>query len=68
VQVGDRGRHAAAERRPARSFGPAPAAGEWSDFWICVAGPVAGAVLGALAYQFVRGDRPPGAGRRRLRR
>jgi aquaporin NIP len=57
-----------ASMNPARSFGPALAAGEWSEFWIYVVGPVTGAALGALAYQFVRGDRPPGAGRRRLRR
>jgi glycerol uptake facilitator-like aquaporin len=40
--------------KPARSFGPALAAGEWSDFWIYVVGPVAGAALGAFAYQIVR--------------
>jgi glycerol uptake facilitator-like aquaporin len=41
---------------PGRSFGPALAAGEWSDFWIYVVGPVLGAALGAFAYQRVRGD------------
>ena len=46
-----------ASMNPARSFGPALAAGQWSDFWIYVAGPVAGATLGALAYQLIRGDR-----------
>jgi aquaporin NIP len=45
-----------ASMNPARSFGPALAAGQWQDFWIYVAGPVAGAGLGALAYQLVRGD------------
>jgi len=39
---------------PARSFGPALAAGEWTDFWIYVLGPVAGAALGAGAYQLIR--------------
>jgi MIP family channel proteins len=43
-----------ASMNPARSFGPALAAGEWTDFWIYVLGPVAGAVLGAGAYQFIR--------------
>ena len=43
---------------PARSFGPALAAGEWTNFWIYVVGPVLGAMLGAFAYQVVRGDRP----------
>ena len=45
-----------ASMNPARSFGPAVAAGEWTDFWIYLAGPVLGAALGALAYQLVRGD------------
>ena len=49
-----------ASMNPARSFGPALAASEWSDFWIYVAGPVAGAALGAFAYQAVRGDRKAG--------
>jgi glycerol uptake facilitator-like aquaporin len=41
---------------PARSLGPALAAGEWRDFWVYVAGPLAGASLGALAYHLVRGE------------
>ena len=44
-----------ASMNPARSLGPALASGEWSDFWIYLAGPIAGASLGALAYQLVRG-------------
>jgi aquaporin NIP len=47
-----------ASMNPARSFGPALAAGEWSDFWLYIAGPVAGAALGAFSYQLVRGDAP----------
>jgi glycerol uptake facilitator-like aquaporin len=43
---------------PARSFGPALAAGQWHEFWLYVAGPVVGAVIGALAYQLVRGTSP----------
>jgi MIP family channel proteins len=43
---------------PARSFGPALASGTWDDFWIWVIGPVSGTVIGALAYQFVRGEQP----------
>jgi MIP family channel proteins len=43
-----------ASMNPARSFGPALASGTWDDFWIYVLGPVAGASLGALAYQSVR--------------
>jgi aquaporin NIP len=45
-----------ASMNPARSFGPALAAGEWSRFWIYVAGPLIGAAAGAFAYQAVRGD------------
>jgi aquaporin NIP len=45
-----------ASMNPARSLGPALAAGEWHDFWIYVAGPFAGASLGAVAYQLVRGE------------
>jgi aquaporin NIP len=44
-----------ASMNPARSFGPALAAGEWQDFWIYVIGPPAGAALGAFAYQLIRG-------------
>jgi aquaporin NIP len=47
-----------ASMNPARSFGPALVSGEWRDFWVYVAGPLAGAAVGALLYQFVRGDRP----------
>jgi aquaporin NIP len=45
-----------ASMNPARSFGPALAAGEWTDLWIYVLAPIAGAGVGALAYQLVRGD------------
>jgi MIP family channel proteins len=42
----------------ARSFGPAVASGQFHDFWLYIVGPLAGAPLGALAYEFVRGERP----------
>jgi len=45
-----------ASMNPARSFGPALAAGEWQDFWIYVTAPAIGAALGALAYQLIRGE------------
>jgi MIP family channel proteins len=44
-----------ASMNPARSFGPALASGEWTDFWLYVLGPLVGAALGAFAYQLVRG-------------
>ena len=44
-----------ASMNPARSFGPALAAGQWTSFWIYVVGPVVGAAAGAMAYQLVRG-------------
>ncbi|MCW3013766.1 MAG: nip1a [Solirubrobacterales bacterium] len=51
-----------ASMNPARSFGPALASGTWTHFWIYVVGPVIGATLGAVAYQFVRTPQtPPGA-------
>lgn len=47
-----------ASMNPARSIGPALVSGELHDLWIYVAAPIAGAALGALAYQLVRGEQP----------
>lgn len=47
-----------ASMNPARSIGPALVSGELGDLWIYVAAPLAGAALGALAYQLVRGEQP----------
>jgi MIP family channel proteins len=44
----------------ARSFGPALVSGQWHEFWIYVAGPLIGAPLGALTYQFIRGEHAHG--------
>jgi aquaporin NIP len=46
-----------ASMNPARSLGPALAAWSWSDIWIYLVGPPAGAICGALLYQVVRGSR-----------
>jgi len=46
-----------ASMNPARSAGPALVSGELHDLWIYVVAPIAGATLGALAYQLVRGGR-----------
>ena len=45
-----------ASMNPARSFGPALVAAEWTDFWIYVLAPVTGAIAGAGLYMLVRGD------------
>lgn len=45
-----------ASMNPARSFGPALAAGDWTHLWIYFVGPAAGAAIGAFAYQLVRGE------------
>lgn len=48
---------------PARSFGPElikslfGGAADWSQYWVYVAGPIVGAVLGVLAYDFVANTR-----------
>ena len=44
-----------ASMNPARSLGPALAAGDLGDLWIYVLAPLLGAALGAVAYQLLRG-------------
>jgi MIP family channel proteins len=50
-----------ASMNPARSIGPALVSGETHHLWLYVLGPLAGAILGALAYQLVRGEHPSAA-------
>jgi MIP family channel proteins len=45
-----------ASMNPARSLGTAVVSGDLHAFWLYVAAPLVGASLGALAYQFVRGE------------
>jgi MIP family channel proteins len=47
-----------ASMNPARSLGPALVTGELHDLWIYLTAPVVGTLLGALAYQLVRGEHP----------
>jgi aquaporin Z len=42
-----------AAMNPARSFGPALVQNVWGDFWIWYIGPAAGAVVAALAYEYL---------------
>ena len=43
-----------ASMNPARSFGPALVSGTWASQWIYYAGPLIGAVIGVLAYEYLR--------------
>ncbi|MGL6278412.1 MAG: MIP family channel protein [Gaiella sp.] len=45
-----------ASLNPARSIGPALVSGELADLWIYIVGPIAGAVLGSLAYVALRDE------------
>jgi aquaporin NIP len=45
-----------ASMNPARSLGPALVSGELRALWIYLSAPLLGAALGAVAYQFVRGE------------
>ncbi|XP_065609927.1 aquaporin-4-like isoform X2 [Cyrtonyx montezumae] len=48
---------------PARSLGPAIVTGVWDNHWVYWAGPVLGAVLAGLCYEFIFA---PGASREKL--
>jgi aquaporin TIP len=53
-----------AAMNPARAFGPQLLSTTWDEFWIWYIGPLAGGVLGALAYEwlYLRPLRPPVVG------
>jgi aquaporin NIP len=46
-----------ASMNPMRSVGPAIASGNFHALWLYIVAPVVGATVGALAYQFVRGEK-----------
>ena len=46
-----------ASMNPARSLGPALVSGDLTAIWIYLAAPAAGAAVGALVYQYLRGSR-----------
>lgn len=46
-----------ASMNPARTLGPAVASGTWTDAWVYLAGPLAGAAAGVFGYRLVRGER-----------
>jgi aquaporin NIP len=50
-----------ASMNPARSLGPALVSGEMHALWLYIVAPLAGAAIGALVYQLVRGE-PPESG------
>ena len=45
-----------ASMNPARSLAPAIVSGTWTAQWLYIVGPIAGALLGAFAYLFIRGE------------
>jgi MIP family channel proteins len=45
-----------ASMNPARSLAPALVTWTWSDQWLYVVGPLAGALAGAMTYAFIRGE------------
>ncbi len=44
---------------PARSLGPAVVSGDLHALWLYLLAPLAGATVGGIAYQFIRGEATP---------
>jgi hypothetical protein len=47
------GRVSGAAMNPARAFGPQLVQSVWSDAWVWYAGPILGAVVAGLAYEYL---------------
>ncbi|MCA9277034.1 MAG: MIP family channel protein [Phycisphaerales bacterium] len=47
-----------ASMNPSRSLGPAIISGQVEHLWVYLAAPIAGAITGALLYQFLRHEHP----------
>ena len=47
-----------ASMNPARSLAPALISNTWDSQWLYIIGPIAGAVIGAFVYQYIRHQEP----------
>lgn len=55
-----------ASMNPARSFGPARIALDWTSLWVYFVGPIVGGIIGALLYQLIRQPEAPAQAERSL--